>query len=162
MATNTTHTTKTAPTTKVETAEETTSLLQGVTKLAQELHTNLEDTLTMLPYLFNPLVEPSTIPDRTTHNTPLQITVAGNSYVVVTGCGRRSSSSSSSSAVPTQTSTNRNNKNNQVRSSQKKRKGQRQQQRRRRRRSSTTASSTSSASVSASASAVSNNSSSRS
>ena len=93
--------------------------------LASELQTNVDETISMLPYLFNPLLEPSTIKDRTTNNKPLEISVAGNSFIVVTGSGIRSISKSSrntrggktngrsgASAFSSTTRSRRNNKNN--------------------------------------------------
>ncbi|MGK3741673.1 MAG: hypothetical protein ACI90V_008527, partial [Bacillariaceae sp.] len=66
-----------------------------VANLASELQTNVDETISMLPYLFNPLLEPSTIKDRTKNNKPLEISVAGNSFIVVTGSGIRSIGKSS-------------------------------------------------------------------
>jgi hypothetical protein len=57
--------------------------------MALELQTNVDEAISVLPYLLNPLLEPSTLKDRTIRNRPLDITVTGSSYVVVTGSGLR-------------------------------------------------------------------------
>ncbi|KAG7355223.1 hypothetical protein IV203_004579 [Nitzschia inconspicua] len=40
------------------------------------------------PFLWNPLLESSTLPDRTLDNRPISVTVAGSSYIVIMGKGR--------------------------------------------------------------------------
>ena len=64
-----------------------TDALTVVQTMALELQTNVDEALSMLPYLLNPLLEPSTLKDRTVRNRPLAITVTGSAYVVVTGSG---------------------------------------------------------------------------
>ena len=75
------------------------TVLSGVAELAHDLQTTVEDTVSMLPYLLNPLLEPSTIHDRTIQNTPLEITVAGDAYVVVTGSGYKRTHSNQSGGI---------------------------------------------------------------
>ena len=64
-----------------------TDALTVVQTMALELQTNVDEALSMLPYLLNPLLEPSTLNNRTVRNRPLAITVTGSAYVVVTGSG---------------------------------------------------------------------------
>lgn len=66
-----------------------TDALTAVQTIASELQTGVDEALSMLPYLLNPLLEPSTLKDRTVQNMPLEITVTGSAYVVVTGSGLR-------------------------------------------------------------------------
>jgi len=58
-----------------------------VQTMALQLQTSVDEALSMLPYLLNPLLEPSTLKNRTIQNKPLDITVTGSAYVVVTGSG---------------------------------------------------------------------------
>ncbi|KAG7359261.1 hypothetical protein IV203_015850 [Nitzschia inconspicua] len=56
---------------------------QQLTKRRRQRQHNIID-----PFLWNPLLESSTLPDRTLDNRPISITVAGSSYIVIMGKGR--------------------------------------------------------------------------
>ncbi len=64
-----------------------TDALTVVQTMAVEFQTNVEEGLSMLPYLLNPLLEPSTLKDRTIQNRPHSIAFSGSSHIVVTGSG---------------------------------------------------------------------------
>ena len=66
-----------------------TDALATVQTMASDFHNGISDALLMFPHLMSPFLEPSTLKDRTTRNTPLAITVTGSGCVVVTGSGRR-------------------------------------------------------------------------
>ena len=83
-----------------------TDALTVVQTMALELQTNVDEALSMLPYLLNPLLEPSTLKDRTVQNRPHAITVTGNIYVVVTGSGLKRKDLSKNFSKPKQSSEN--------------------------------------------------------
>ena len=62
-----------------------TDALATVQTMASDFHNGIGDTLAMFHHLMNPFLEPSTLKDRTTRNTPLAFTVTGSGCVVVTG-----------------------------------------------------------------------------
>ena len=66
-----------------------TDTLTVVQTMALELQTGVDEAISTLPYLLNPLLEPSTLEDRTVQNNPLNITAAGNTYLVISGAGIR-------------------------------------------------------------------------